>query len=331
MSLKEKLAVAGRSWGLLAAALVLGGLAFVGSSYYLESRERALSEELFSQLEEKRSVVVATMELAPGAVISPQNMAVANVPVSHLSASAIGPELFDNYAEKVLLAPMSPGEPLLHHFVAGDFAERFSDLLEPGERAVTLPIDEIKSNDGLLQLGDRVDLLLVAGGTDKASETELVPMVENVRVLATGRTTLATRSADLPSGDAEADLAMGYSTVTVGVTADQATQLLLAKDVGDLVVLLRNRSDTAALQATALSAERMLGGAREDAYDYFSGSQSESGSLVRSTRLVARPRDSERYPTSDPGPASEVNLEAPAETGAGAPEQRSGESAGDGR
>lgn len=295
MSLKEKLAAAGRSWGLLVAALVLGVLAFVGSSYYLESRERALSDELFSQLEERRPVVVATVELAPGAVVSPQNMAVANVPVSHLSASAVTPDLFDHYAEKVLIAPMSPGEPLLHHFIAGDYAERFSDLLEPGERAVTLPIDEIKSNDGLLQLGDRVDLLLVAGANNgKASETELVPMVENVRVLATGRVPLVTRSADLPNEDAEADFGIGYSTVTVGVTADQATQLLLAKGLGDIVVLLRNRSDTAALEATALSAERMLGGARSDAYDYFSGSQSDAGSLARSTRLVARPRESRR-------------------------------------
>lgn len=304
MSLKEKLAAVGRSWGLLAAALVMGVLAFVGSSYYLESRERALSDELFSQLEERRPVVVATMELAPGAVISPQNMAVANVPVSHLSASAISPEFFEHYAERVLTAPMSPGEPLLHHFVAGEFAERFSDLLEAGERAVTLPIDQVKSNDGLLRLGDRVDLLLVAGGTGKSSETELVPMVENVRVLATGRATLATRSADLPSGDAEDELGMGYSTVTVGVSADQATQLLLAKDVGDIVVLLRNRGDTAALEATALSAERMLGGARSDAYDYFSGTQSDGGSLTRSTRLVSRPRENRSSPAAEPGISS---------------------------
>jgi len=291
MSVKDKLAVAGRSWGLLVAAIALGAVAFWGSSYYLSSRERALTDELLSQLEERRQVVVATMDLAPGAVVSPQNMAVASVPVGHLSAAAVTPDLFDNYAERVLVAPMSPGEPLLHHFVAGNFAERFSDLLEPGERAITLPIDQIKSNDGLLQLGDRVDLLLVTGdGGGKQSETELVPMVENVRVLATGRVPLATREADIAGGDPEEPLS-GYSTVTVGVSADQATQLLLAKDLGDIVVLLRNREDTEALQATALSAERVLGGARTDAYEYFSGSQTQSGALTRSTRLVAKPAD----------------------------------------
>lgn len=294
MSVKDKLATAGRSWGLLVAALALGAIAFWGSSYYLSSREQALTDELMSQLEERRQVVVATMDLAPGSVVSPQNMAVASVPVGHLSAAAVTPDLFDSYAERVLIAPMSPGEPLLHHFVAGDFAERFSDLLEPGERAVTLPIDEIKSNDGLLELGDRVDLLLVTGqGSGKQNETELVPMVENVRVLATGRMPLATREADLAGGDPDNEFA-GYSTVTVGVSADQATQLLLAKDLGDIVVLLRNREDTEALQATALSAERILGGARTDAYEYFSGSQAQAGALTRSTRVVARPSEAAR-------------------------------------
>jgi pilus assembly protein CpaB len=323
MSVKDKLAAASRSWGLLAAAIALGALAFWGSSYYLESRERALTDELFSQLEERRPVVVATAELMPGAVVSPENMAVANVPVGHLSASAVTPDQFDSFAEKVLIAPMSPGEPLLHHFVAGDYAERFSDLLKPGERAVTLQIDEIKSNDGLLQLGDRVDLLLVTGkGGGRQSDTELVPMVENVRVLATGRMPLATRDADLPGGDPENDLAAGYSTVTVGVSADQATQLLLAKDLGDIVVLLRNREDTDALQASALSAERVLGGARNDAYEYFSGSQSEAGALTRSTRLVARPserpRGSELPATAaEPGTAAEPEAGLTTDDGAG--------------
>lgn len=287
MNVKQKIATVGQSWGLLIAAVVLGAVAFMASSYYLESRERALADELFGQQEQRRDVVVATVELAPGAVISGENMAVASVPIGHLSMSAVDPIQFDSFANRVLLAPMSPGEPLLAHFASGLNAERFSDLLEEGERAITLPVDSIKSNDGMLTFGDRIDLLLVleGGRGSEAARQQLVPLVENVRVLATGQTPLATREADLPAGEGDPDNI--YSTVTVGVSAEQATQLLLAKDMGSVVVLLRNRTDEGPLQASTLSADGVLGGGRSDGYEYFSGSQSQGGTLQPSNRIVA--------------------------------------------
>lgn len=302
MNVKQKIATVGQSWGLLVAAVVLGAVAFMASSYYLESRERALADELLGQQEQRRDVVVATVELAPGAVISGENMAVASVPVGHLSMSAVDPGQFDSFANRVLLAPMSPGEPLLAHFASGINAERFSDLLEEGERAITLPVDSIKSNDGMLTFGDRIDLLLVldGGSGSESARQQLVPLVENVRVLATGQTPLATRDADLPAG--EGDPENLYSTVTVGVSSEQATQLLLAKDMGSVVVLLRNRSDEGPLQASTLSADGLLGGGRSDGYEYFSGSQSQGGTLQPTNRIVAGRTERRVQVTAAPAP-----------------------------
>lgn len=285
---------AAKSWGLLAAALLLGVVAFFASSWYLSNKERALTDELLAQQEGRVAVVVATMDLQPGVPVSGDNMAIANVPASHLSANAVTPEQFDQVAERVLVAPMSRGEPLLVHFVAGEFAERFSDLLVEGERAVTLPVDDLKSHDGMLAHGDRVDLLLLAerremsrGGGPSQS---LHPLVENVRVLATGRSALATREADFSLQQDDAFTDQNYSTLTVGVSAEQAAQLLLAKDMGNVVVLLRNRRDENPLDAESLSAENLLSGARPgQSYTYIAGSSVEVGGLRPQLMQVASP------------------------------------------
>jgi pilus assembly protein CpaB len=157
----------------------------------------------------------------------------------------------------------------------------------------------------MLTFGDRIDLLLVleGGSGSEGARQQLVPLVENVRVLATGQTPLATRDADLPAGEDDPDNM--YSTVTVGVSAEQATQLLLAKDMGSVVVLLRNRSDEGPLQASTLSADGVLGGGRSDGYEYFSGSQSQGGTLQPSSRVVAG-RTERRLPTAATPPAPDA-------------------------
>ena len=201
MSFTDKLRSGAQSWGLLAGATVLGLLAFFASTWYLQRRSQLMEDDLLAQQGEKRQIVVATTPLAPGAIVGADNMALAEAPVANLSEQAVGPDAFGAFEGKVLTRPMSPGEPLLNHFVAGFSVERFSDLLLEGERAVTISVDSIMSNDGMLVYGDRVDLmLLVAVEAADAGERKpdtLVPLLQNVRVLAVGQRALVTRDADL--------------------------------------------------------------------------------------------------------------------------------------
>ncbi|HVJ61912.1 MAG TPA: Flp pilus assembly protein CpaB [Tahibacter sp.] len=302
--LVDKVRAGARSWGLLAGALVLGLMAFAMSAWYLQRRQVAIENELMGQQGERRQVVVALTELKPGVVISSQNMAVGEVPVKHLSAAAVTPEEFKMFDGKVLTSAMSEGEILLNHFVSGIGAERFSDLLTEGERAVTIQVDEVKSNENMLIFGDRVDLLLL---TEQADENDslkknkvLNPLVENVRVLAVGRHALATRDADLASAQSLDGLA--YSTLTVGVTVDDASRLLLGRDLGTIVVMMRNRADTKALDGRLLDRAGLLAGGssgRRGGFEFFSGSQLESGTL----RAQIRPYVRARAPAPESGTA----------------------------
>ncbi len=303
MSTVDKLRAGARSWGLLAGALALGGLAFLISSWYLAQRQARMEQELLAQQGEKRQVVVATVAMQPGETIGGQNMAIAEIPVVNLSDQAVSPEEFGLFEGKVLTTRMSAGEPLLNHFVAGLGAERFSDLLRDGERAVTIEVDELKSNDSMLTFGDRVDLLLMLD--DEKSEagqkkpSTLVPLLENVRVLATGKRALVTREADLSGVQETPDSQLTYSTITVGATAEDAARLLLARGLGDIVVLMRSRTDERPLNSTLISREGLLtGSSSAGGYEFYSGSMVEAGSLRSALRQISStvPRKSAQSP-----------------------------------
>lgn len=233
------------SWGVLCIALAAGGVAFWLSHNYLDSQEASLRERLLGSSGESRDVVVAIAPIVPGDEVGPHNMAIAQVPAKHLSAEAISPDSFHLYDGQVVRHPMSPGEPLLTHFLAGDAISRFSQLLETGERAVTVEVSEVTSNAGMLTSGDYVDLFLLTGDStitnEPKDEKALVLLRERVRVLSVGRAPLRSKEQDFDVIDPLQE--DRYATVTVGVPRDDAARITLANKLGDFVFMLRGPDD----------------------------------------------------------------------------------------
>lgn len=232
-----------KSWGLLIGALVIGLLAFFAATVYLDNREASMRDSILGRAGEVKSVVVATQNLAAGDVIGGDNMAIAEVGADHISAAVITPEVFDDYNGQILKVPLSAGEPLLAHSVQGQLIERFSDLIEEGERAVTIEVNTLTSNAGLLAVGDFVDIFL-KGEFNNSSEASLVPLFERIRVLAVDRHPLLTKEQEYRSQDFfEEEEGLDYSSVTLALGSDNANDLAFASSQGDVVFLLRNAKD----------------------------------------------------------------------------------------
>lgn len=239
---------------LAIAALASGGLAFYGAQRYLADS----SAEVKRSWQERyvpRDVLVAARDLDAGRPLATADVARRSIPSSFVPGGALGPDRLGDIMGKPLLLPLRAGDPIVDSLIAGRNEAALAARLREGARAVTVPVDEVSSQAGLVRPGDRVDLMLA----EELSEGEercirVKPLLESLRVLATGRV-----QGESAQG-AEAMLRRGvdvssYSTITLDVTPEQAQQLALALRVGELIPLLRGDED----QSPLTLAERVEG------------------------------------------------------------------------
>ncbi len=242
-----------KSWGLLLIAILVGFLAFYVAQQYLESTEESIRLSYEGKGDQMVDVVVASVDVEEGEAISPSNMSIAQLNANHLSDSAIRPDYFDQHQGSLLTVSMKSGEPLLTHFLKGRLIERFSDLLEVGERPVTLEVDTLTSNAGLLTVGDRVDIFLrgeletAEGGDDGASSGQdtMISLFQNIKVLAVDQRPLLTKEQPFHEQDFLGDDTeqFEYSSVTLAMKADDSDNLAFSSSLGDILFLLRNSND----------------------------------------------------------------------------------------
>lgn len=270
------------SWGVLCLALVAGGAAFWLSHDYLNNQEASLRERLLGGSSEMRQVVVAMAPVRAGDVIGPHNMAMAEVGRKHLSAASVTPDFFHLYEGQIVRHDMSPGEPLLDHFVAGDAISRFSELLGNGERAVTVQVGELTSSAGMLTTGDYVDLFLMTsepkltGGPQ--NEKSLLLLRERVRILSVGQDSLRSREQDFTIPEQGLDR---YATVTIGVPREDAARIALAEQLGDMVFMLRGPNDKLIHGDELLSQSSLWQQlAQTRGTQYFTNATNSSGALI---------------------------------------------------
>ena len=138
----------------------------------------------------------------------------------------------------VVRRPLTVGQPLSTGSVVKPGERGFlAAVLEPGMRAISVPVDEAAGNAGLIFPGDRVDLILTqtlsaegaSGGDRRVSETVL----EDLRVIAMGRR--------LTSGDAEEESAgKPARTATFEATPEAAEKIALVAELGKLALSLRS-------------------------------------------------------------------------------------------
>lgn len=227
-------------WLLLIAALLVGAAAFWLVRVYLSSQAAQIRLDLLSRQTETTRVVVARTKLNAGTVISPATVAVAELPAAHVPKRAVLPSEFKDADGKVLKRNMEAGEILEDDYLAGQVVKRFSGLLKPGERAFSLEVSPLQAHSGMLLPGDYVDLYVRLSPHDDSATPRLVPLLERVKVLAAGPQPL--RTADQPFQRLD-ERSSHYNMITVGVPREEAERLALAREMGEIVFLLRNAED----------------------------------------------------------------------------------------
>ncbi|HJV73497.1 MAG TPA: Flp pilus assembly protein CpaB [Noviherbaspirillum sp.] len=217
-----------KTWIVLGVALGIGLLAAAVAYSYLSNQMQAIEARARGATV---PIVVAKLDLPKGARLSPENVAVRQIPRDFAHSGAVQPGQFERLNGQVLAYPIKGGEMILWSQTEGKKVATFSARIEAGHRAMTVPVDEINSISGMLEPGDVIDLMLTV---DHNSRKLSFPLLQSVQVMATGQ-----RSVDDPkSGERRS-----YSTVTLDTTPEQAQRVIVAREAGKITALLRNPDD----------------------------------------------------------------------------------------
>jgi pilus assembly protein CpaB len=237
-----------RSVVLLVAALALGGLSAFGVKRYIERQVEEVEARGKGRMVR---VLVPKEDLPKGAPLTEKTVASREVPADWSHSNAITPQQFDRVENQKLAYPAARGEMILWSMLEGQRAPSFSARLPAGRRAITVPVDEVNSISGMLQPGDRIDLMVSARKDNRAY---MFPLLQNVVVLATG-------SQAVPAGDTSGKdgSRRTYTTITLDASPQDAQRVLAAREIGKLAALLRSPGDGASAFSSRRDAMALLG------------------------------------------------------------------------
>ena len=184
-------------------------------------------------------VLVAARDLAPGDILTQDNVALGELPAKAVTRSVVTRELAATRPVMglTLAAPMVRGDVLLFSHVRSALSEQqLSQAVQTKGRAVSIRVTPESSVHNWVEPGDRVDVIGVFRDP-KTRDSVATTMLQNVIVVATGR--IGGRTSRRLLTDAE----RAYNTVTLHVLPEAAEMLVLGQELGTLHLTLRSPED----------------------------------------------------------------------------------------
>ena len=186
-------------------------------------------------------VRVSAADLPQGLLLRDEDLGWKNIPVGQVPSNAIIADTPNAVELKgaLLRHPAASGTVLIADDVILPSAPGFlAATLKPEMRAISVAVDDVSGNAGLIQPGDYIDLLLTqqmdhrTDSPDFAVASETV--VEHVRVLAVGSEISRPKTSDAPDANNRA------RTVTLEVTPRMGEVISVAARLGSLSLALRS-------------------------------------------------------------------------------------------
>ena len=242
---------------LVAASVVMASCAYMLAHRYLQGQAAATRRQLVGEFA-TRDVLVAARALPAETTLEPQMLARRAVPERYLASDALGIDAAASTVGRRLNRALESGEALTSSSLMAGGAMALSALVEPGLRALTIPVDESNAAAGLIAPGDYIDLLLVTRPDEPGSTASVRPLLQAVRVVATGQQLQRQAVGGAIDGDAQG-AGVSYATVTLRLPPEDAERVLVAQHLGDLSVLLRPSGDSTATPLRMMDAANLFG------------------------------------------------------------------------
>ena len=193
-------------------------------------------------------IAVAEVEIPAGTKLKSEMMKTVyfleeSLPQGYFSAP-------EKAAGRIVVTPIKRTELILESRLAPKDVKRggMAAILKPGKRAVSVAGNKVLGLSGLINPGDRVDILLTTADPKKPDAQVNKTVFENVLVLATGAQ-LSRNAEGKPSP---------VDNYTLEVTPEQGEKLVLAASQGKIHFALRSVSDSKTVLTTGATHPEIL-------------------------------------------------------------------------
>lgn len=228
---------------LLALALSAAGMTAYFANSWMASQRAALAEQAPAAQApaiETVDVLVAKADMPTGSFIRPDSLEWRAWPKDGVVDDYLvrGEATEEELAGAVARSKLFAGEPITRSRVVNKGDQGFlAAVLDPSQRAVSIPVDAVSGIAGFIFPGDRVDVLLTfsrtvqnEGSDDSSTRHFSETLLTRVRVLAIDQS--------VDSGEKGA--AQVANTATLEVTPKQAEKIAIAMQIGSLSLSLHS-------------------------------------------------------------------------------------------
>ncbi len=205
---------------MLAVAVCCGLLSMLGVRHVLKRSEESRDPVV--------DVVVATRDIEPGTKLNNSMVRVVSLPEASVPLGRFA--AVTEVENRCVKVPVKAGDWILQSEV-GDVGEHgVIANVPPGMATVTIPVDATTSHSGMLQPGNKIDLLLTFDDPKvNGARQKTITVLEFVQVFAVDNQTYGS----------EANVAGAAKTLSLLVTPEQGRAVTLAGKIGTLSTLMR--------------------------------------------------------------------------------------------
>jgi pilus assembly protein CpaB len=211
-------------------------IALAGSvlTYTWLKKQSATQQKIVKVESDAVQIAVALTDLPWGTVLKKEH-----IKFTPFLKETLPPKCFTDLAQlegRVLIAQTKEKEPILESKLAPDTVKvgGISAVVKPGMRALAVKGDKVIGLSGLIQPGNRVDVLVTFTNPQNQRDTTKV-VLEDILVLATGT--------EIQKADKDKSETSPVDVFTLEVTPEDGEKLALAAAQGKLQFALRNVID----------------------------------------------------------------------------------------
>jgi pilus assembly protein CpaB len=236
------------------------------------------------QQEKVISILVAKKEIPAGSPIEPDYVEKKSFSETKVTLDAV--TSLDRIQGMVTIANILQNEPItITKLAFPQGAAGLASVTPVGRRAISISVDNIAAVAGMVKPGDFVDVIVLisfpvqlADGK-QMTDTRLIPLFQNVEVLAVGQSTVgAGRTAGRYTQEEPKETKPQSPLITLSLTPKEAGILAYISETGKIRLILRNPQDSKMEPLEITSLESIL--------RYLSPQQAEKQEIPKPTNFV---------------------------------------------